>query len=69
MGYKEFAARWNDPQDKVMQHIKAAKLVKSFDSNGIVLNTRRPEDEQEVQGEPDNKNVLDQTAKAAAKRP
>jgi len=52
-----------------MQHIKAAKLVKSFDSNGIVLNTKNPGDEQEVQAEPENQNVLDQTAKAAAKRP
>ncbi len=51
-----------------MQHIKAAKLVKSFDSNGIVLNTGKT-DEKEVQAQPDNTNVLDQTAKAAAKRP
>jgi hypothetical protein len=51
-----------------MQKIKAAKIVKKFDSNGIVINTRQVGDEQEVQGEPDNKNVLDQTAMSAAKR-
>jgi hypothetical protein len=51
-----------------MQHIKQAKIVKKFDSNGIVINTRQVGDEQEVQSEPDNKNVLDQTAMSAAKR-
>jgi hypothetical protein len=68
VGYKEFAARWNDPNDKAMQQIKQAKIVKKFDSNGIVINTRQVGDEQEVQAEPDNKNVLDQTAMSAAKR-
>lgn len=52
-----------------MQHIKQAKIVKKFDSNGIVINTKQAgAEEQEVQGEPDNKNVLDQTAMSAAKR-
>jgi hypothetical protein len=68
VGYKEFVARWNDPNDAVMQKIKAAKLVKKFDSNGIVLNTQNKGQEAEVQAEPDNTNVLDQTAMSAAKR-
>ena len=51
-----------------MQKIKAAKLVKKFDSNGIVLNTQNKGQEAEVQVEPDNTNVLDQTAMSAAKR-
>jgi hypothetical protein len=68
VGYKEFAARWNDPKDAVMQKIKAAKLVKKFDTNGIVINTNKPGDNKEVQAEPDNTNVLDQTAMSATKR-
>lgn len=68
VGYQEFAARWNDPNDKVMQHIKAAKIVQKFDSNGIVLNTKQHGDEEEVQAEPNDTSVLDQTAMSAAKR-
>jgi hypothetical protein len=51
-----------------MQKIKAAKLVQKFDTNGIVLNTNKPGDNKEVQAEPDNTNVLDQTAMSATKR-
>ena len=68
VGYKEFIARWNDPNDEVMQKIKAAKIIQKFDSNGIVINTNKPGDDTEVQAEPDNTNVLDQTAMSAAKR-
>ena len=51
-----------------MQHIKQAKLIKKFDTNGIVINTRQKGSEQEVQAEPDNTNVLDQTASSATKK-
>jgi len=52
-----------------MQHIKAAKIVKKFDSNGIVINTKQQgEEEPEVQGNPDNTSVLDQTASSATKK-
>lgn len=68
VSYQEFAARWNDPNDQVMQHIKQAKLVKKFDTNGIVINTKNPGEEQEVQAEPNDHSVLDQTAMSAAKR-
>lgn len=51
-----------------MQSIKQAKIVQKFDSNGIVINTTKPADNQEVQAEPDNTNVLDQTAMSATKR-
>lgn len=51
-----------------MQHIKAAKLVKKFDASGIVINTKQHGDEQEVQAEPEDHSVLDQTAMSATKR-
>ena len=53
-----------------MQHIKAAKIVKKFDSNGIVINTKQAgEGEPEVQGNPEaSSNVLDQTASSATKK-
>lgn len=53
-----------------MQHIKAAKIVKKFDSNGIVINTKQQgEGEPEVQGNPEaSSNVLDQTASSATKK-
>ena len=70
--YQRFVARWNDPNDQVMQQIKQAKLIKKFDKDGIVINTgkQRELDNQtdpEVQAEP-GKDVLDQTAMAATKR-
>jgi hypothetical protein len=70
--YQRFVARWNDPNDQVMQQIKQAKLIKKFDKDGIVINTGKQreldnETDPEVQGEPD-KDVLDQTAMAATKR-
>ena len=70
--YQRFVARWNDPNDTVMQQIKQAKLIKKFDKDGVVINTgkQRELDNQtdpEVTGEP-GKDVLDQTAMAATKR-
>lgn len=68
--YQRFVARWNDPNDKTMQAIKANNLVKKFDKNGLVVNTKAENpDEPEVQGQPGKgSDVLDRTAKAAAKR-
>ena len=68
VGYREFAARWNDPSDVAMQKIKAAKIIKKFDSNGVVINTQNRGEETEVQAEPNDRSVLDQTAMSAAKR-
>lgn len=69
--YKRFVARWNDPQDKVMQQIKAAKLIKKFNKDGVVINTskeRSIDDTPEIQGDGQSTDVLDKTAMAAAKR-
>ena len=70
--YQRFVARWNDPNDQAMQAIKKAKLIKKFDKNGIVINTRaeREEgDEPEVNADGSKGNdILDRTAKSAAKR-
>lgn len=69
--YQRFVARWNDPKDKVMQNIKAAKLIKKFDKNGVVINTAKERsigDTPEIQGTEQGSDVLDRTAMAAAKR-
>lgn len=72
--YQRFVARWNDPNDQAMQAIKKAKLIKSFNKDGVVINTgkQRSLDNQtdpEVNADGSQGNdVLDRTAKSAAKR-
>jgi hypothetical protein len=70
--YQRFVARWNDPNDKVMQQIKQAKLIKKFDKDGVVINTgkqRELDNQTDPEVQADNgSDVLDSTAKQAAKR-
>ena len=67
--YQRFLARWNDPNDKAMQSIKANRLIKKFDKNGLVVNTKAENPEEpEVQAQQGGADVLDRTAKAATKR-
>ncbi len=60
IGYKEFVARWNDPEDPIHN------FVDDFDGENITLKTNQGM-EKEMPQEPGT-DVMDRTAKAATKR-
>lgn len=60
VGYKEFVARWNNPQDPIHG------LVGDFDGEHITLKT--DQDMEQEMPEVPGTDVMDKTAKAATKR-
>jgi hypothetical protein len=62
IGYKEFVARWNDPNDPIHS------LVSDFDGQQITLKTDAEQGEPGSQVKEPGTGMLDRTAKSATKR-